>query len=259
MEMRPGVTIAIPNWNHESLLPRSIFSGLRALDVLRDCGLDGELLVIDDSSRDGSLLLLRQLEALYYQRGLRVLAFESNGGLAATRNQGLAAARFRYMIFMDADNEIVPENVPTLVKTLDATGAAAAFGNLLWRVNPWESASGAISNESIQTRLFRGNYIDAFAMLDRIQVLDLGGYDASCRTVEDHELWLHLITNGRKIVFVPVVFGYYYRLPSSMIQKEQPAGVVERIERIFNQVGMRDHLPLQSLHLRYHPATGYLT
>ena len=35
MEMRPGVTIAIPNWNHECMLARSILSGLRTLDVLR--------------------------------------------------------------------------------------------------------------------------------------------------------------------------------------------------------------------------------
>src|SRR5690348_3532366 len=96
-----GVTIAIPNWNHEVLLPRSILSALRAIALLREQGIAGEVLVIDDFSRDGSPTLLRQLEALYCRFNLRVLAFGANAGLAASRNQALTHARFRYVAFLD--------------------------------------------------------------------------------------------------------------------------------------------------------------
>ena len=73
MMAQAGVTIAIPNWNHEILLPRSIASALRAVDLLRNEGVPAEVLVIDDASRDGSQTLLRQLEALYSKAGLRCL------------------------------------------------------------------------------------------------------------------------------------------------------------------------------------------
>ena len=106
-----GVTIAIPNWNHESVLPRSIRSGLQAVQYLRGEGVAAEVVVLDDQSRDGSLTLLRQLEALYYPRGLRVFARVHNGGLPAARNQLLAHATYRYVAFMDADNELVPQNL----------------------------------------------------------------------------------------------------------------------------------------------------
>src|SRR5687768_16903497 len=85
----PGVTVAIPNWNHELLLARSVGSALRAVRLLRLRGVPGEVLVVDDASRDGSLVLLRQMEALHYGDGLRVLALGRNGGLAATRNAAL--------------------------------------------------------------------------------------------------------------------------------------------------------------------------
>jgi teichuronic acid biosynthesis glycosyltransferase TuaG len=254
-----GVTIAIPNWNHEALLPRSILSALRATALLREQGIPGEVLVIDDFSRDGSLTLLRQLEALYSRHGLRVLAFGANAGLAATRNQALMHARFRYVAFLDADNELIPENLPIFLKTLEQTEAAAAYGNLLVRTASATSAHNVLSNESMQTRIFRGNYVDAFSVFDRLQLLDAGGYEPSLHALEDLELWQHLASNGRRIVFVPVVIGYYYTLPVSMGRddaKDQAVGA--RILRIFNQVGIRQGLPINTNQLRYHPDIGYI-
>jgi teichuronic acid biosynthesis glycosyltransferase TuaG len=254
-----GVTIAIPNWNHELLLPRSVSSALRAITLLKEQGISGEVIVIDDFSRDGSPTLLRQLEALYYKHNFRVLAFGANAGLAASRNQALAHARYRYIAFLDADNELIPENLPILLKTLDQTRAAAAYGNLLVRSAAATCAHNLLSNESMQGRIFQGNYVDAFSVFDRLQLLDAGGYESTFRALEDLELWQHLASNGRRIVFVPVVLGYYYALPVSMGRddvKDQAAGA--RILRIFNQVGVRQDLPMNTNQLRYHPEIGYI-
>lgn len=254
-----GVTIAIPNWNHEFLLPRSLASALRAIALLRAEGVGGEVLVIDDHSRDGSLVLLRQLEALHYADGLRVLAFGSNGGLVASRNEGLLNARFPYITFLDADNELVPENLLCFVRTLQQTRAAAAYGNLLVRTVTSQCAHSVVSGESIQAKLFQDNYVDAFAVFDRHQILDAGGYVLDQHIQEDHELWLHLAVSGRRLVFVPVVLGYYYLLPSSMCQAEDKSEIGRnRLKRVFNQLGHRAGQPMNTRHLRYHPELGYL-
>ena len=217
MMAQAGVTIAIPNWNHEILLPRSIASALRAVDLLRNEGVPAEVLVIDDGSRDGSQTLLRQLEALYSKDGLRCLCFGVNAGSAASRNQTLNHARYRYLVFLDADNELIPENLPLFLETLQQTQAAVAYGNLLIRTPTANYAHYMHSSESIQKRLFRGG---TTSMPSR------SGTGSSSWTsvatmrpthlVEDYEMWLHLATNGRRIVFVPAVLGYYYLLPGSM-------------------------------------------
>ena len=253
-----GVTIVIPNWNHELLLPRSLASGLAAVRCLAAEGVAAEVLVVDDCSRDGSLTLLRNLEALYYEHGLRVLARSANGGLAAGRNLGLVRARHRYIIFMDADNELVPENMYAFYQTLRDTGAAAAYGNLLMCAHGRDWAEGIVSNESFQERIFENNYIDAFTMVDRVQLLDGGGYATYLAAHEDYEQWMHLACNGGRIVFVPLVFGYYYVLPNSMIKECPCDDVLRRARRVFNQLGGRRHLPLATKHLRYHPAIGYV-
>jgi glycosyltransferase involved in cell wall biosynthesis len=259
MESQGGVTIAIPNWNHELLLPRAINSALRAVALLRQRGVAGEVLVIDDHSRDGSLTLLRQLEARHYRDGLRLLAFAANAGLPASRNAALAQSRHRYIAFLDADNELIPENLPCLLTALARTGAAGAYGTLLVRSVTSTLAHGAISTESFQDRLFDHNYIDALAVFDREQLIDVGGYDASFQTWEDYEFWLHLATNGREVLFVPIVLGYYYLLPSAMCLDPVKAVAAEtRLRRVYNQVKARSRVPMRTRHCRYHPELGYL-
>lgn len=254
----PGVTVAIPNWNHELLLPRSISSALAAVRVFRKHEIEAEILVIDDCSRDGSLTLLRQLEALHYADGLRVLARTTNGGLAAARNLALEQARHRYVIFMDADNELLAETMPLFHRTLVETGAAMAYGNLIVCQVTSGNACGILNNEPFQHRMFQGNYIDAFAMVDRLQLLDANSFSASIAALEDYEMWLHLACNGHHLIFVPLVFGYYYLMPNSMITQHDGKASQARVRRTFDQAGVRAYLPLPSLHLRYHPTIGYL-
>jgi glycosyltransferase involved in cell wall biosynthesis len=256
-----GVTIAIPNWNHELLLPRSISSALHGVKQLRSAGVPAEVLVVDDCSRDGSLSLLRQLEALHYHDGLRVMGLARNLGMpAAVRNVALHAARFQYVAFLDADNEIVPENLHAFYRSIVATSAAIVYGNLL----AYDSATtpvGFVSNESFQRRMFQANYIDTCALADRFQVTDDGGWTADPRVrCEDWELYLHLGCTGRRIVFVPLVFGYYYDLPHSVVKTAQIDGPAEnnRVRRTFDQLGIRDRISLNTELLRYHPDIGWI-
>jgi succinoglycan biosynthesis protein ExoO len=258
---RDGVTIAIPNWNHETFLPRAIASGLAAVRRLRDGGRDGEVLVVDDASRDGSHALLRVLEARYRREGLRVRIRPSNGGLAAARNEGLLEARFRAVVFLDADNEVLADNLPLFLQALDETGAAAVYGNLLIHTLGQPTPHHLISNESVQVRMFEDNEIDALALFDRGQVIDVGGYSGALPAWEDWELWLHLATSGRRIVFVPMVFGVYHRLPHSMLASVAPPGHAEtkiRCHQIFDQVQFRKHRPPRTTRLRYMPGVGAL-
>lgn len=253
-----GVTIAIPNWNHELLLARSISSALAAVRRFHSEDVEAEVLVIDDCSRDGSVTLLRQLEALYYCDGLRVLARASNGGLAAARNLALEQARHRFIVFMDADNELVPETMPLFRRSLLETEAAAAYGNLIVHQVTSGNACGILNNEDFQHRMFQNNYIDAFVMVDRLQLLDANGFSSSVPALEDYEMWLHLASNGRRLIFVPLVFGHYYLLPNSMISQSCAKDLGARIKRIFNQTGVRSYISMPTLNLRYHPAVGYL-
>jgi glycosyltransferase involved in cell wall biosynthesis len=252
-----GVTIAISNWNHELLLPRALASALRAVALLRTEGMCGEVLVIDDHSRDGSRSLLRKLEALHFADGLRVLALAAHSGFAFSRNQALLNARFPYVLFLNADNELIPENVSCFVRTLQQTRAAAAYGNVLIRSVSSRCAHYVSSSESMQAKLFQANYVDGFALFDRQQLLDDGGYGVDENSAEEQELWMHLAVNGRRCVFVPVALGYHYLLPHTADRGEDHTEK-SRLNRVFDPFHLRATQPMNTRHLRYHPEVGYL-
>jgi glycosyltransferase involved in cell wall biosynthesis len=255
-----GLSIAILSRNQELFLPRLLVPALEAVALLRAEGFDGEVLVIDDHSRDGSLTLLRNLEALHFADGLRVLALATHAGRAISRNQGLWNARFPYITFLDTNNELLAENITLFLRTLQQTGAAAVYGNLLVRSVTSHCAHNILSNESMQPKLFQRNYVDGFALFDRRQLLDCAGFTANERLREDHELWMHLVASGRRIVFVPVVLGYYYLLPSSigaaddLFSKDRQPGDA----RVFDEPRLRASLPANTYHLRHHPQIGYV-
>lgn len=258
-----GVSIAILSWNREMLLPRSVASALAAVRLLRERQVPAEVLVIDDGSRDGSPTLLRQLEALHFGDGLRVLIRSTSAGPANARNLGLVRARQRHIVFMEAGSELVPDTLPLFRCALMETGAAAAYGNVLVRPRAAHPARSVVGNESFQGRMFRHNYVAVISMVDRLQILDGGGYSDSLAPREDSEQWLHLACNGREVLFVPLVIGYHHpvrgpKRRGAADQNRNPKKLYDRRQQIFDPTGARHQIPTLTMHRRYHPSLGYI-
>ncbi len=56
-----------------------------------------------------------------------------------------------------------------------------------------------------------------------------------------------------------MIFGYYYILPASMLTTSgQHEPIKARLQRMYNQVSARKHLPLNTDRLRHHAEIGYL-
>ena len=109
----PEITIILPCHDAASSLERAVAS------VQAQTFADFELLIVDDSSTDGSLACARRLAAS--DRRLRVLPLARNVGVGAARNRGIDAARGSYAAFLDADDEYLPGFLATLH---DAAAAA---------------------------------------------------------------------------------------------------------------------------------------
>src|SRR5690606_32136288 len=99
-EALPAVSVVVPCYNVEGFVRRAVESA--AAQTHRPL----EIICVDDGSTDGTLGVLRELEAEH--PGLvRVLA-GPNGGAPAARNRGLKEARGEYVQFLDADDELAP-------------------------------------------------------------------------------------------------------------------------------------------------------
>ena len=197
------------------------------------------MIVVDDASRDGSQRLLRSIASHVGERRFGTVFLPTNLGLTGVRNLGLQLARYRNVLFLDADNELVPAAIPVLYRAFRMTEAALVYGNLI-DIDRGK-ADALRSNEVAQLTLTIDNYIDALALVDAAQALEIGGYvsDRSLDYWADWEFILHLIAEERDLVFVPIIVGRYHKLPFSMIgESAQRQGAdLRRMRRIFSQTG----------------------
>lgn len=91
-------SVIIPTYNYAHTLKRAVLSVSNQLDI------DVELIVIDDGSIDHTAEIISQLKAELHSE--IKFFYKPNGGLASTRNFGIAEATGDYLIFLDADDEM---------------------------------------------------------------------------------------------------------------------------------------------------------
>jgi glycosyltransferase involved in cell wall biosynthesis len=108
---KPLVSVVIPAYNYAATLPRAVDSVMPQLNER------AELLVIDDGSTDATPDVLRTLHERY-PGGFRSIR-QDNAGLAAVRNRGIDEARGDYLVFLDADDEMVEGALAELTAHLD--------------------------------------------------------------------------------------------------------------------------------------------
>lgn len=100
------VSIVVPCYQNGRTLARTVQS------IMGQTVTDWELIAVDDGSRDDTLLVLQALAR--EEPRMRVL-HQENGGVSAARNAGMAAARGTWLMFVDADDWLLPDALEHLL------------------------------------------------------------------------------------------------------------------------------------------------
>jgi glycosyltransferase involved in cell wall biosynthesis len=118
------VSVVIPCLNEAESIAQCVTA---ARHVLYEHALDGEVVVVDNGSEDGSATLAQLA-------GARVVA-EPRRGYGSAYLAGFAAARGDYIVMIDADLTYDFEEIPRFVHELDG-GAELVMGNRMQAVQP---------------------------------------------------------------------------------------------------------------------------
>ena len=103
-------------------------------EVLGNAGLQAEIVIVDDGSKDGSWNEVTQLARRDPRvRGIR---FRRNFGKAAALSAGFACARGDFVVTLDADLQDNPAEMPGLIRQLEA-GFDLVNGWKRRRFDPW--------------------------------------------------------------------------------------------------------------------------
>ena len=96
-----------------------------AVATLEALPVPGEVLILDDASRDGSREVAQELARA--DERIRVIASDENLGLPRARNVLLSQARFEHAMILDSDNQLVPSGVATLYASARANRGSAGL------------------------------------------------------------------------------------------------------------------------------------
>ena len=193
MTRQPRVSVVLPVYNGEPFLADALES------ILAQSFRDFELIAIDDGSRDASGEILDRLAA----RDDRVrVVHQTNAGIVAALNRGLALARGELIARMDADDLAHPERFARQVVFLDAHAEIAVVGcavTLIDRVgNRIRDVEYPLASEAVAAFLACGSPLAHPAvMMRRAAVLAAGGYREAYLHAEDYDLWLRMAERYR--------------------------------------------------------------
>ena len=182
------VSVIIPCYNQAGYLAEAIESATsqsyRRLEII----------VVDDGSTDDT----SRVTAHYSD--VRLIS-QRNSGLSAARNAGINASRGEYLVFLDADDRLLPEALEIGTDRLNAhPDSAFSYGRYSLitedgKTIPW-SPRACLQGEPY-LRLLSRNYIGMHAtvMYRRTIFDEIGYFDTSLAACEDYEMFLRITRN----------------------------------------------------------------
>ena len=185
--MKSAVSVVIPCYGQAHFLGEAVES------VLSQGHPPRELIVIDDGSPDDVASVVVRFPSV------RCIS-QGNQGLSVARNAGIEASRGEFIVFLDADDRLLPRALEVGVAALaDLSDAAMVWGfnrpidrqgAVLGAIsNPWDGAAAGYED------LLRRNIVGPplGVMFRRFALEQCGGFSPSALTAEDYELYLRLV------------------------------------------------------------------
>jgi len=105
----PLVSVVVINFNYAQFLPEAVASVLRQTYPAVEC------IIVDDCSSDDSCKVIKDIRFSHPQ--VQTIFRSENGGQSLACKDGFEASSGQYVIFLDADDLLLPEAVETHVST----------------------------------------------------------------------------------------------------------------------------------------------
>ncbi len=205
------VSVVMPAYNAAATIGEAIES------VLAQTMPHWELIVVDDGSTDETAAVVQR----YGEQDGRIhLLQQANAGGSAARNSGIAQARFAWLLFLDADDWLLPAHLEKMTAALvqDASLDAVHCG---WhRVAP-DGSRGEARFAPDQPDLFpvfaEQCAFQTNACLVHVSLVTaVSGFDESFQTCQDWDFWQRIARSGARFGAVAEVLALYRTRPGSV-------------------------------------------
>ena len=202
----PAVSVVIPTYNHAEFLTGALQS------VVNQSFVDWEAIIVNNFSTDNTEEIVKG----FNEPRFRLVNFQNNGVIAASRNHGIQLAASSVIAFLDSDDIWYPNKLSRCLSEF-SNGADLVCHGENWVTEglpPRAIYYGPTDRATHSKLLLRGNCVSTSDTLVRKKLLDkANGFNENPLfiTAEDYELWMNLSLNTSKFVFVHELLGEYRR------------------------------------------------
>lgn len=190
----PLVSIIIPTYKRSNILSRTIDS------VLKQTYKNIEVIVVDDNNPNTEFRLATELLMSKYQdKRLKYIKHEVNKNGSAARNTGIRNSSGEYVMFLDDDDEFLPNKVESQLNyllQLDESWGACYTKYIRKRGNTLiskctENREGNLLKEELMRNLWIG--AGSNLMVRRKVIDEVGGFDESFKRNQDIEFLIRIL------------------------------------------------------------------
>ena len=188
--MKADISVVIPLYNKEQIIERTIKS------VINQTYPNFELIIVNDGSTDNSVGVVQKISDKRI-----VLINQPNAGPSAARNTGVRHAKTEWIIFLDGDDEFLPNALEHFVflkdchaniDIFDCSRVTRIHHKLVEKINPIE---GVIKNNLKDC--FYGNIGPGTGhTMFRKELCEKFEYDKTIRRFEDAELLIRMLPHA---------------------------------------------------------------
>ncbi len=194
----PTVSVVMPSYNREDLLPRVIDS------ILNQTMTDFEFIIVDDASTDKSIQILKDYQKK--DKRIKIIQLEKNQGVAGARQVGTDAARGKYIAIMDSDDLALPLFLETAVKFLEQNKETTILKLQPGYHNHTEDPIKDMYTipSSIHHTLFKSSIGNVGVIFRRSFVEQHNiRYNPEFICAEDFDYWTKMIMKGANVRYLP--------------------------------------------------------
>lgn len=211
---QPLVSVVIPCYNHEQFVQDSIQS------VIDQTYENIELIIIDDGSKDNSVLKIQEMIESCKKRFIRFeFRSRANIGLSATLNEALEWCEGKYFSSIASDDQMLNYKTSMQVKYLEKHDRSVAVFGAVQLIDENDQklekiASKARSYSFEDIIMHRHNLLAPTQMIRKKTIEDVDGYNANL-FIEDWYMWLLLSRKG-EIFSMNETFALYRQHDSNI-------------------------------------------
>jgi len=166
-----------------------------AIDSVLDQGFDDfEYVAVDGGSTDGTLELVRE-RAATSSRPFRWVS-EADEGLFDAMNKGLALARGQFVVYVGADDRLLPgalEAVARASRANQAAGIVCGGARVTGPHGGWDEPASVLVRRGMPQRA-PSRHQSIFVRVADLRAV--GGFDVSYRIAADYDAYLKLVEAG---------------------------------------------------------------